>query len=125
MNYFNQWRYDMSVGSWIDVISSNEVLKVRQIVLTDSSTSSLKEYLVFRFYKVLNNKAVSFQSFDEESTEILINLILANSEDQNFIYSILKMYVYHTYMAVFHQMKDEYRLLRYKLHKITDPNAVY
>jgi len=115
----------MSVGSWIDVISSNEVLKVRQIVLTDSSTSSLKEYLVFRFYKVLNNKAVSFQSFDEESTEILINLILANSEDQNFIYSILKMYVYHTYMAVFHQMKDEYRLLRYKLHKITDPNAVY
>lgn len=116
----------MSFGPWIDIIDTNEVNKITQMVLADSSTSTLKEYLTHRYYLVMRNKGVTFESFDEESTKILIELIRDNQNNHNLVYSVLKMYVYHTYMVVFHKMQnDEYRLLRYKLRKVSDPKAIY
>lgn len=113
-------------GEWEEVVSPNEVHKVIFLVSTDSNPETLKIYLMERFHKVLRNRAVQMETFDSESTVLLVDIIRGNAANSNLIYMMLKMFVYHTYMVAYHQMNnDEYRLLRFKLKKVSDPTAVY
>lgn len=113
-------------GDWVEIVCPLDVTKIIYLVNADSNPDSLKEYLMIRFHKVLQNRAVKLETFDDESTKLLINLIRSNSSDQGAVYMFTKMYVYHTYMVAYHQMNnDEYRLLRFKLRRVLDPLAVY
>ncbi len=113
-------------GVWIDVIDTTQVTKITALVLAEADPIVLQEYLVERFRKVLSNSAISLRHFDEEATVLLVDLIRKNAGNHNLVYSTLKTFVYHTYMVCFHQMQnDEFRLLRYKIRRVSDPNAVY
>ncbi len=113
-------------GEWVEIVNPNEVSIVVHLVSSDSDPASLKSYLIERYRRVLQNHVVTFETFDPESTKLLIDLIRNNSTDYNLVYMMLKMFVYHTYMVAYHQMNsDEYRLLRFKLRKTSDPFAVY
>jgi len=113
-------------GDWVEVINPNEVSRITHLVLADSDEDSLKEYLMNMFHKVLQNRAVTMYSFDTEATKLLIQLIRSKYSEQGLIYMVLKTYVYHTYMVSYHKMNsDEFRLLRYKLRKVTDENASF
>jgi hypothetical protein len=113
-------------GEWVEIINPNEVGCITFLVCSDSDPESLKAYLLERFHRILRNRAVQIETFDNESTKILVEIIRNNSSNHNLVYMILKMFVYHTYMVAYHKMNnDEYRLLRFKLKKVLDPTAVY
>lgn len=111
---------------WIEVVTPFHVQKIIHLVLTNSDNGVLKEYLSERFYNVLKNRAISPESFDDEATTLLIQIIRSNYSNHDMVYTTLKSFVYHTFMYTCYQMNtDEVRLLRYKLRKILDPTAVY
>lgn len=113
-------------GAWVDVIEFIEIDRLISLVLADSTPYTLKEFLANKFHQKMKSTAITVSSFDEEATKLLIDLVRIFHEDQNKVYVMVKAYIYHTYMVVYHKMSDdEFRLLRHKLRKTLDPNSVY
>lgn len=114
-------------GAWWDIIEFFSIRTLINFVLQGCSEEEFKLFMSERFNKALHSNACSPADFDDTATSNLLLMIRKYHKNENQVYSMIKFYVYHTYMVLFHKInkEDEYRLLNYKLRKLEDPAAVY
>jgi hypothetical protein len=114
-------------GAWWDVIEFVKIKTLINFVMQGCSEEEFKVFMSERFNKSLHSNACAPTVFDDTATSNLLSMIRKYHNNENHVYTMVKFYVYHTYMVLFHKInkEDEYRILNYKLRKLEDPEAVY
>jgi hypothetical protein len=82
-------------------------------VLQGCSEEEFKVYMSERFNKALHSSACSPDDFDDTATSNLLMMVKKYHKNENQVYTMIKFYVYHTYMVLFHKINKENLTLKY------------